>query len=161
MKVRDIMTQTPVCCGPETNVGAAVEMVWIHNCGMLPVVDGANKLVGIVTDRDLCIAFGTRNRLPGDLTIGEVATTRVFTCQPDEEIHVALGTMADHQVRRLPVVDAQGVPQGILSMDDILVHADQNKWEGSCELSAEEVIRGLKKMLRQKLPLVRAKAHAG
>ena len=39
MKVRDIMTQTPVCCGPEANVGVAVELLWIHNCGMLPVVD--------------------------------------------------------------------------------------------------------------------------
>lgn len=154
MKVRDIMTQTPVCCGRETNLGAAVELLWIHNCGMLPVVDGNKKLIGIVTDRDFCIALGTRNRLPGDLTVGDVATARVISCKADDEIHVALGTMADHQVRRLPVVDGDGVPRGILSMDDVLVHADQNKWEGSCELSSEEVIRSIKKMRGQQFPII-------
>jgi CBS domain-containing protein len=160
MKVRDIMTQTAVCCGPETNVGAAVEMLWVHNCGMLPVVDGNQKLIGIVTDRDICIALGTRNRLPGNLTVEEVATTLVFTCKPDDEIHEALGIMAAHRVHRLPVVDDNGVPQGVLSMDDILLHADQNKWEGCCELFSEEVIRCLKKMHGQQFTVVDTKAMA-
>jgi len=161
MKVRDIMTQTAVCCGPDTNIGTAVEMLWFYNYGMLPVVDGNKKLIAIATDRDICMALGTRNLLPGNLTIGEVATTPVFTCKPDDEIHTALGTMAVRQVRRLPVVDDHGVPQGVLSMDDILVRADQNKWEGSCELSSEEVIRSLKKLRGQQFPIIhRAKAVA-
>ena len=158
MKVRDIMTQTPVSCGPETNVGAAVEMLWIHDCGMLPVVGSDQKLIGIVTDRDICIAMGTRNRLPGDLTVGEVATRNVFTCKPDDEIHEALDTMASKQVRRLPVVNNEGVPQGILSVDDIIAHGDLNKWEGCCELSSEEIIRALKKLYGQKFPVVHARA---
>jgi len=94
MKVRDVMTSSAICCNPETNVGAAVELLWSHNCGMLPVVDVNNRLVGIVTDRDICIAMGTRNRLPADLTVGEIAIQHVFTCNPDDEIHEALGTMA-------------------------------------------------------------------
>jgi len=102
------MTQTAVTCDPETNVAAAVEMLWVHNYGMLPVVDPKNKLIGIVMDRDICIALGTRNQLPGDLTIGDVASAPVFTCKPDDEIHEALGTMSDHQVHRLPVVDCNG-----------------------------------------------------
>ena len=160
MKVRDIMTQTAVCCGRETNVGAAVEMLWVHNYGMLPVVDGNKKLIGIVTDRDICIALGTRNQLPGNLTIGEVASAPVFTCKPDDEIHEALGVMAGRQVHRLPVIDDHGVPQGVLSMDDILLHADQNKWEGCCELASEEIIRGLKKMHGQQFPIIHPKAKA-
>ena len=145
MKVKDVMTQAAVSCGPDTNVGAAVELLWVHNCGLLPVVDSAKKLIGVVTDRDICIATGTRNRLPGDLTVGEIATTRVFTCKPEDEIHEALDTMATKRVRRLPVVDNDGVPQGILSMDDIITHGDLGKWEGCCELSSEEIIRSLKK----------------
>jgi CBS domain-containing protein len=105
VKVRDIMTQAAVCCRPDSNLGIAVELLWIHNYGMLPVVDKNKKLTGVVTDRDICIALGTRNRLAGNLTVGEVATARVFTCKGDDDIHEALGTMADHQVRRLPVVD--------------------------------------------------------
>jgi CBS domain-containing protein len=160
MKVRDIMTQTAVCCRPETNLGSAVEMLWVHNFGMLPVVDGDNKLVGIVTDRDICIALGTRNRLPGDLTVREVASAPVFICKPDDEIHEALGVMAGHQVHRLPVVDDKGIPQGVLSLDDILLHADQDKWEGCCELASEEIIRSLKKMHGQQFPIVHAKHMA-
>lgn len=161
MKVRDIMTQTAVCCGPETNIGAAVEMLWVHNCGMLPVVGGNKELVGIVTDRDICVALGTRNKRAGDLKVGQVATTPVFTCKPEDEIHEALIVMSDHQVRRLPVINDEGVPQGVLSMDDILLHADQNKWEGCCELASEEIIRCLKKMHAQQFPIVHRKAMAG
>jgi CBS domain-containing protein len=160
MKVRDVMTSSAVCCKPETNVGAAVELLWSHNCGMLPVVGTDNRLIGIVTDRDLCIAMGTRNRLPGDLTVGGVAITRVFTCKPEDEIHEALSTMAEKQVRRLPVVNNEGVPQGILSMDDVITHGDLNKWEGCCELSAEEIIRSLKRLYSKPAEKSHVKAKA-
>jgi CBS domain-containing protein len=158
MKVRDVMTAGASCCRPETNVGAAVELLWSHNCGMLPVVDKDGKLIRVVTDRDICIAMGTRNRLPGDLTVGEISISPVFTCRPDDEIHEAIGTMAEKQVRRLPVVDAQGVPQGILSMDDVITHGDLNKWEGCCELSAEEIVRSLKRLYAKPTPKVQAKS---
>jgi CBS domain-containing protein len=160
MKVRDVMTQSAVCCKPSTNVGAAVELLWSHNCGMLPVVGADNRLVGIVTDRDISIAMGTRNRLPGDVTVGEIATTNVFTCKPDDEIHEALSTMAEKQVRRLPVVSAEGVPQGILSMDDIITHGDLNRWEGCCELSGEEIIRSLKRLYGKPVEKSQVKAKA-
>ena len=83
----------------------------LSDCGMLPVTNKDNQLIGVVTDRDICIAMGTRGRLAGEPTMGEVAVTNVFTCRPD--------------------VDKTGIPPGILSME----------WEGSCELSAEETIR--------------------
>jgi CBS domain-containing protein len=160
MKVKEIMTQSAVCCNPETNVGAAVELMWVRNCGMLPVVGPDQKLVGIVTDRDICVAMGTRNRLAGELSVGEIATKNVFTCTPDEEIHEALLTMANKHVRRLPVLNSKGIPQGILSMDDIITHGDLHKWEGCCELSSEEIIRSLKQLYGQTLPLVQKKTAA-
>ena len=158
MKAKDVMTQSAVCCAPRTNVGEAVELMWVHNCGMLPVVGTVGKLEGIVTDRDISIAMGTRNRLAGELTVGEIATRNVVTCKPEDEIHEALQSMADKQVRRLPVVNEQGVPQGILSMDDIITHGDLNKWQGFCELSAEEIVRALKRLYGQKPPAVRSHA---
>ena len=158
MKVKDVMTQSAVCCAPGTNVGEAVELMWVHNCGMLPVTGTGGKLEGIVTHRDISIAMGTRNRLAGELTVGEVATRNVVTCKPEDEIHEALQTMAEKRVRRLPVVDEQGVPQGILSMDDIITHGDLNKWQGCCELSAEEIIRALKRLYGQRPPAVRLHA---
>lgn len=160
MKVRDVMTQPPICCGADANVGVAVELMWTHNCGLLPVVDADKKLTGVVTDRDIGIAMGTRNRLAGESAVGEIATRKVFVCGPDDEIHEALGTIANNHVRRLPVVNEKGVPQGILSIDDIVMHGDLNKWEGCCELSAEEIVRSLKKLYGQAAPSVRAKTAA-
>lgn len=160
MKVKDMMTPSVVTCGPETNVGAAVEYMWKRNCGMLPVVDVNNKLIGVVTDRDICIALGTRNRLPGDLAVGEIATREVFTCRPNDDIHEALEIMAKKQVRRLPVVDKEGASQGILSMDDVVLHTDKDKLQGFCELTSEEVIRSLKKVYGPQSPVVQKTAAA-
>jgi CBS domain-containing protein len=160
MKVKDIMTQSVVCGSAKTNVGAAVELMWVRNCGMLPVIGPDKTLVGVVTDRDICIAMGTRNRLAGELSVGEIATKNVFTCKPDEEIHEALQTMANNHVRRLPVVNDRGIPQGMLSVDDIITHGDLDKWEGCCELSSEEIIRSLKQLCGQRLPVVHRKAAA-
>ena len=80
----------------------------------------------------------------------EVASKNAITCKPDDEIHEALHTMAERQVQRLPVVDQAGVPQGILSTDDIITHGDMGKWQGCCELSSEEIIRALKRLYGQR-----------
>lgn len=159
MRVRDVMKRSLVCCRPDTNLAAAVELLWVNNCGMLPVVGSTGKLEAVITDRDICIATGTRNRLPAQLRVEEVATKNVITCKPDDEIHEALRSMAEKQVRRLPVVDQAGVPQGILSMDDIITHGDLGKWQGCCELSSEEIIRALKRLYGQQ-PTERGRAHA-
>lgn len=160
MKIKDIMTRSAVCCGPETNVGVAVQLMWNRNIGILPVVAVDQKLIGVVTDRDICIAMGTRNRAAGDLTLGEIAIAPVFTCNADDDIHEALNIMAKQQVRRLVVVDKERLPQGILSMDDVIVHADIDELQGFCELTSEEVIRTLKRVYGQKFPLVQRKAVA-
>lgn len=161
MKVKEIMTQSAVCCSANMNIGEAVELMWVHNCGVLPVLDASRKLSGIITDRDICIAAGTRNKLAGELTVSEIATKDVFTCKPDDDVHEALRIMADRQVRRLPVVDDGGVPQGILSADDIVAHAGLNKGTGAALLPSEEIIGSLKKLYSQKFPMVQTRSAAG
>ena len=119
-----------------------------------PVVDNDGKLIGVVTDRDICIAMGTRNRLPGDLTVGEIAIRKVFTCKPNDDIHEALYEMGSHQVRRLSVVNDQGVLQGLLSMDDLVLHSAVGKLRGACDLSSEEVASTMKKVYGLRQPVV-------
>jgi CBS-domain-containing membrane protein len=131
--------------------------MWAHNCGMLPVVGENGKLAGVITDRDVCIRMGTRNRVAGDLTVGEIATKRAITCRPEEEIHEALGTMASKQMR-LPVLNDEGMPLGGLSIDDIVRHGDWNKSAGCCELTSGEMIRGLKRIYGQQMPVVHVRA---
>ena len=152
MKVQDVMMGTPATCNSGTNLGAAIEILWNRNCGILPVVNAENQVVGIVTDRDLCIALGTRNRLPGEITVAEVVSGKVFSCKPGDDIQTALATMAQEQVRRLPVINAEGKLEGILSMDDVTLHAEPRTPGKHPELSFEDVAVTLKKLYAPHLP---------
>ena len=153
MKVKEIMTGTPYTCRKETNLGEATELMWKGNCGFLPVLGDDGKICGVITDRDICIALGTRNKLAGEVTVGVVASTRVYWCSPEEEIHVALLTMRDGHVRRLPVIDAAGKPVGVLSMDDVLLHAEAGAFNKVVDLSTDEVVRTFRSIYKRDLPL--------
>ncbi|HUJ82281.1 MAG TPA: CBS domain-containing protein [Candidatus Acidoferrales bacterium] len=154
MKVQDVMMRTPVYCRPETNLGSAIEMLWVRNCGMLPIVDARQKVIGVVTDRDLCVALGTRNRPAGQITVGEVATGEAYTCRSGDDIHVALQAMANNRVRRLPVVNEDGVLEGILSMDNVVLHTETGSWGRQAELSDEDVVKTLREIYGPRLPQV-------
>ena len=127
MKIKDIMTAEPRTCSPETNLAAAAEVMLKADCGMLPVIDGEGKLVGVVTDRDMYIALATRNRLASQLTVGEVARKQVLTCEPDDDVHAALATMKQHHIRRLPVEGFERTVVGVVSMNDILLAVGSRK----------------------------------
>ncbi|MGH9773653.1 MAG: CBS domain-containing protein [Candidatus Acidiferrales bacterium] len=148
MRVLEVMTGKPAFCTWDTNLGAAVELLWNQNCGILPIVDAEQRVVGVVTDRDVCIALGTRNRLPGEITVGEVASGVAFTCKVEDDVRVAMQTMAREYVRRLPVVGKDGKLAGILSMDDIVLHADDRMLGRTPEISSEHVVETLKKLYR-------------
>ena len=123
MNVKSLMTAAPRTCTPATNLAEAAALMLDADCGILPVVDDAGKLVGVVTDRDMYIALATRNALASQLTVGDVARRRVFTCGPDDDVQSALATMKQHHVRRLPVEGFGGTVAGIISMNDILLAA--------------------------------------
>jgi len=127
MQVQDIMTKDVSFCNPGTNAAAATEIMWARNCGALPVVEDGRGVVGIVTDRDLLIALGTRNRKAADLPVGEVMNKNVSVCAPDDDVRDALKIMAQRQLHRLPVIDKEGgALKGILSLDDIALGAEPN-----------------------------------
>jgi CBS domain-containing protein len=126
MKVKDVMTVDPRTATPETNLAEAAASFLDADCGMLPVVEHG-RLTGVVTDRDICIALGTRNARASELAVGAVARSPVWTCAPDEDVHVALTTMKQHRVRRLPVVGFGDTVVGVVSMNDILLAAGPRK----------------------------------
>jgi CBS domain-containing protein len=154
MKVKDVMMGTPASCTVETNLGAAVAILWDRNCGILPVLNAQEKVVGVVTDRDMCIALGTRNRLAGEISVGQVTSGKVFACKPDDDIRAALTTMAQAKVRRLPVINDGGKLEGILSMDDVVAHSEARIPGKTSELSHDDVLDTLKKLYRPDLPQV-------
>jgi CBS domain-containing protein len=147
MKIKDVMTSGPNTCTRDTNLGAAGALMLDADCGILPVVDGQGKLVGIVTDRDLYIALATRNARASDVTVGDVARSPVVTCGPDDDVHAALDTMKKHRVRRLPVEGFGGTVAGMVSMNDILLAASQRPG-----VSNDEIVETLQAICSHRHP---------
>ena len=160
MKVKDVMMGTPYYSSLQANLGMAAELMWKGNCGFLPVVDAEEKVCGVLTDRDICIALATRNQTAGEVRVEEVVQRKVYACNPEDDIHVALQTMKDGHVRRLPVVDFRGNLAGVVSMDDILLHAEPNSLGNEPELSANEVVRSYRSIMKKDLPVKTKKAAA-
>jgi CBS domain-containing protein len=128
MKVRDIMTPQPKCCGLNTDLAAAAELLWKYDCGVLPVVDDG-KLAGIITDRDICIALGTRNRPAAEIAVKDVAARELQTCTANDDVSAAMAAMRRARVRRLPVVSADGKIEGIVALNDLVLAANRTRFD--------------------------------
>lgn len=124
MTVRQLMVKDVHTCQPHSTLAEAASLMWHHDCGVLPVVDAAGHVAGIVTDRDLCIAAATRERAASRIAVDEVMHGRVFTVAPDDDVQLALDRMREHQIRRLPVIDAAGQLRGIVSLNDIVLSSN-------------------------------------
>ncbi len=120
MRVQDVMTSPAHSCTPDASLATAALAMQEYDCGSLPVLDNAGRPVGILTDRDVCLAVAHKNRFPAAIPVREVMTVSPFTCGPGTDLAYALNVMADGHVRRLPVVDGNGRLVGILSLSDIL-----------------------------------------
>jgi CBS domain-containing protein len=126
MKVKDIMTKEPRTCALDTNLATAAALMLAADCGMLPVVEDG-KLIGVVTDRDLFIALGTRNRCAAEMTIAEALQQPAVSCGPEDDVAVVLAAMKQHRIRRVPVVGFGDTVMGVVSMNDVLLAAGPRK----------------------------------
>lgn len=143
MLVRDLMRASPKNCGVRTNLAAVTELLWSCGCGALPVVDSNGTVAGIVTDRDICVSLGARDRRPSELVAEDVMSPNVASCRTTDEIHVALNIMRTRKVRRLPVLNQAGKLDGILCMSDLILDARHDDGSGPA-LSYEDVMNALK-----------------
>jgi|SRR5579871_239995 len=144
MRVQDIMTKSPNVCTQATNLAAAASILWSAGCGALPVVDEKGNLVSVITDRDMCIALGTRNQKPADVTVADVMQQHPVACRASDDIHTALYIMRTRKIRRLPVVDEHGKLEGVLCMTDLVLNACHDDGSASRpELSYEDIMRTL------------------
>jgi|SRR5271165_1456561 len=143
MLISQIMTRSTKACSPDMNLAQATELLWTAACGALPVVDRGNKVTGIITDRDICIALGTRNRLASEVMVEQAMSPSPYVCHARDDIHTALHTMRDRKVRRLPVVSAEGKLEGMLCASDVLLHARHDDGSNPV-LSYENIVTTLK-----------------
>jgi len=158
MRVREVM-EKPVFCGLDMTLGAAVELMRNNNCGFLPIVGEGGNVIGVITDRDICIALGTRNQKPSDVLVKDVMLPKqytfpkLFTCTPNDDIHCVLKAMRTERVRRMPVIDQEGGLLGILSMDDIILRACSGA--GKHDISCNDVVDTYKAICAHRGPPAR------
>jgi CBS domain-containing protein len=120
--VREVMTDDPCAIEADKPVAYAAKMLRDEDVGLAPIVEG-KKLVGTLTDRDIAIKVVAEGKDPESTTVREVATTRLVTIDPDESLDEAMRLMAEHQVRRLPVVEEDGMLAGVVAQADVAKHA--------------------------------------
>jgi CBS domain-containing protein len=119
MNVEQIMNREVKACSPHSPVEDAVRIMWDNDCGCVPVVDETNSVVGMLTDRDVCMAAWSRGRTLAEMPVSTVMSTRVYACSPMDSIESAEETMKRQRIRRLPVLGAGKRLIGILSLNDI------------------------------------------
>ena len=135
MQVKQIMATDIATCGSDTNLAEVVRLMWDRDCGFVPVVDAAGKVAGVLTDRDICIASATRRLLPEQITAAQaMRSAPIQTTRPEETLEKALGTMKQFQVRRLPVVAADGTVKGVISMNDIVLASQQKEGPSAADI---------------------------
>ena len=143
------MTKTVASCRPDANLAEVSALMWEHDCGQIPVVDEQGKVTNVITDRDICIALGTRNQPACEIRVSDVHRRAAVVCKSDDNLRSALKTMAAERVRRLPVVDAEGVLVGILSLDDVTLQARHHGDTDRPPVSFEDVMNTLRAIYRR------------
>jgi CBS-domain-containing membrane protein len=101
--------------------------MWDRDCGIVPVIDDGRQVLGVITDRDICMAVSMRDAASSAIPVSSTMSQVVYTVNPEDDIQDALDIMSEHQLRRLVVVDADGTLSGILSVGDIVRHSDKGK----------------------------------
>jgi CBS domain-containing protein len=153
MKVQEIMTTDVRACGPDATLADAAVIMWDNDCGAVPVVNSAGTCVGMITDRDICMAVATQNRLASELTVGAVSAGKVVSCRPEMDVRAALELMRREQLRRLPIINGDGQLVGILSIADIIRHAKKGESKKAKHVPHKDVMRTLKALTKPAPPL--------
>ncbi len=152
MKVKEITTANPKACTTTTNLAEAASFMWDYDCGILPVLADEGGVVGLITDRDICIAGATKNRNLSNIAVEEIVTGNVYSCAPEDDVHKALDTMRQRRVRRLPVIASDGTLEGILSINDLTLNAKETADKKVPGISFRDLVETYKAVCDHALP---------
>lgn len=116
---KDVMTENPACCTPQTPLEQVAKLMVQHNCGEIPVLDAADQVVGVVTDRDIVCRVVAEGKNPLAYVAETCMSEMVVTVPRSASLSEVLSTMEKHQVRRVPVVNERGCCVGMISQADL------------------------------------------
>jgi CBS-domain-containing membrane protein len=153
MKVKELMTPDAKAIWITQSLADAAREMWENDCGALPIIKDGRKVVGMITDRDICMASAMRDRNPAAISVEEIMNATVYAAEADEDIEQALQTMREHKIRRLPVLNLQGELEGILSMNDIVLHAQKQNGKKP-EIDYTDVVKTYQAICEHPVPMV-------
>jgi CBS domain-containing protein len=139
MNVSQLMNPHVETCRPEDSLAVAAGKMWDRDIGCLPVVGAEGRVIGVVTDRDICMAGYIQGRPLNDVPVSVAMSTTLYSCQARDALIEAEETMRSHRVRRLPVLDANGGPAGMISLNDLARQAERELGRKGRELTGQEV----------------------
>lgn len=141
MKVADVMTKNVACVRMNEACSTAAQIMWDHDCGAVPVLDETGeRVVGMITDRDICMACWSHSRGPQEIFVSEAMSRDVSSCSPEDTLAKAEELMRTRQVRRVPVLEAGDRLVGLVSLADIARKgARAGGRPGAREIAPEEI----------------------
>jgi CBS domain-containing protein len=162
MIVADLMTRNAASVRSGQTLASAAQVMWDCDCGAVPVVEReGDKVIGMVTDRDICMATWSRGLPPSSIFVDEAMSKELVRCTANDTIAHAGALMRSNQIRRIPVVDSEGRLLGILSLADIARAMDFSKLRSDPELSSDGLATTLSGICKSHLTLsTRSEARA-
>ena len=158
MKVKKVMTVDPAAVWITDSLRTAAQTMWQNDCGILPIIRDGQIVVGLITDRDVCMATAMRDRPQSNISVEEVMSRSIFSVMPDDDVHKALELMQEHKVRRLPVLNVDGELKGMLSMNDLVLRAEEATGKKKPQLSFHDVVKTYQAICQHPLPMTAAAA---
>ena len=151
-QIENWMTRGSLRCRRHDTLSEAASRMWEGDCGALPVVDDDERVVGVITDRDVCMAAFTTGQNLDTLQVDRAMSSQVVTAPADGTLSDALHLLRSHRVRRLPVVDARGGLVGILSLADLARALVDTTAPAAVDLSHEMVALALADIVAPRRP---------
>lgn len=159
MKVRDLMTTDVKTCAEYNTLNTAAQMMWDEDIGCVPVLDKNGGVIGMLTDRDICMSAYIQGATLTGALVTSAMSKRVFSCRPEDDVAVAEKLMREKQVHRLPVVDAQGRLAGLISLNDIAREAArESELKKPREISDAEITQVMASVCAPRHRIIEAQA---
>jgi CBS domain-containing protein len=143
MNIQEIMSKPAITCQQRDTVNTAAQRMWESDCGTIPVVNEGGNVVGMITDRDICMAAYTQGRALHAIPVSNVMSKSVFSCRAEDSLDAAEHLMRDNQIRRVPVVDGNNRPIGVLSLNDIARYAASARKKGGLDHDVTQTLAAI------------------
>jgi predicted transcriptional regulator len=140
--------------GPHESLERAAQLMWEHDCGCVPIVDNEQRLLGVITDRDICMGAYTQGGCLREIPVHRCMSHSTHVCSPNDTLESAASRMGSEQVRRLPVVDENGHLVGILALGDLARTLGGNRGGPQKQMLGNEVARALSSISEPRSPRI-------